>query len=69
MINTAIGFGINFCANLIILPLFGFDVSLGQNFVIGVLYTAISVARSYAIRRFFNARLHTASVEIARRFS
>ena len=69
VMNTAIGFGINFCANLIILPLFGFNVSLAQNFFIGVLYTAISVARSYAVRRWFNARLHATSANLARRIS
>jgi len=51
-INVAIGFGINFTANLLILPAFGFtSLTVGQNFVIGIIYTVISVARSYAIRR------------------
>lgn len=69
VINTAIGFGINFCANLIILPLIGFQISVGQNLFIGVLYTTISVARSYVVRRWFNARLHAAATKISRRFA
>lgn len=53
--NIAVGFTINYFANLLILPLFGFDkLNAGNNFVIGVLYTLISVARSFAIRRWFN---------------
>ncbi len=60
-INVVIGFGINFCANLLILPLFGFHISLSNNFIMGLLFTVISVARSYAIRRFFNAKLHAMS--------
>lgn len=64
-INVAIGFAINFCANLLILPLIGFHVTVSQNLFIGVLYTLISVARSYVIRRWFNARLHAAAQRLA----
>lgn len=52
--NIAVGFGINFTANLIVLPWFGFDVAAGDAFGIGVVFTAISLARSYVIRRWFN---------------
>ena len=64
-INVAIGFAINFVANLVILPLIGFNISVGQNLFIGVLYTVISVLRSYAVRRWFNARIHLAAVRLA----
>jgi hypothetical protein len=67
LMNVAIGFGINFVANLVILPLIGFHITVGQNLFIGVLYTLVSVARSYVIRRWFNARLHAAAVRIAGR--
>lgn len=54
-VNVAVGFSINFCANLLILPLFGFhDLTVGKNFVIGLLYTVISLVRSFVIRRWFN---------------
>lgn len=66
-INVAIGFAINFCANLVILPLIGFHISVSQNLFIGVLYTLISVARSYVVRRWFNARLHAAAQALAGR--
>ena len=66
-INVAISFTINFVANLLILPLIGFNISIGQNLFIGVLYTVISVARSYVIRRWFNARLHAAALRLATR--
>lgn len=66
-INVAIGFAINFMANLLILPLIGFHISVGQNLFIGVLYTVISVLRSYIIRRWFNARLHQAAQSLAAR--
>jgi uncharacterized membrane protein (DUF485 family) len=57
VVNVLIGFGINFAANLLVLPLFGFNVSPGQAFGIGLIFTVISIARSYAIRRWFNAHL------------
>ncbi len=65
LLNVAIGFAINFVANLVILPLIGFQITLGQNLFIGVLYTLVSVARSYAVRRWFNARLHRAAMRMA----
>lgn len=53
--NIAIGFGINFTANWLILPMFGFhSLTLGKNFEIGLLYTLISLCRSYFLRRLFN---------------
>lgn len=64
-INVLIGFGINYTANLVILPLYGFHITLGQNFTMGLLYTGISIARSYVIRRWFNARLHAAAQRLA----
>jgi hypothetical protein len=64
-INVLIGFAINFVANMLILPLIGFHITAGQNLFIGVLYTIISVARSYVIRRWFNARLHAAAKALA----
>ena len=55
--NIFIGFGINFVANLIILPLFGFtSLTMGKNFTLGILYTGISLLRTYCIRRWFNKK-------------
>ena len=64
-INVLIGFAINMCANFVILPLVGFEITLQQNLFIGVLYTLVSVARSYIVRRWFNARLRAASLRMA----
>lgn len=58
IINVIIGFSINWTANMFIFPLFGFHISAGANFVLGLIYTIISVIRSYCIRRWFNAKLH-----------
>lgn len=57
LVNIAIGFGINFAANVIVLPaLLGVPVDLAALGLIGVIYTVISVARSYLIRRAFNGK-------------
>lgn len=65
VMNTCIGFAINFIANLLIFPLFDMHISLGDNFLMGLIYTAISVIRSYAVRRWFNAMLHRAANKLA----
>lgn len=52
--NIAVGFAINFTANMMILPHFGFDITAGKAFWIGVIFTVISLVRSYILRRWFN---------------
>jgi hypothetical protein len=67
IINVIIGFAINYTANMLIFPMFGFHISPGANFALGCIYTVISVVRSYCVRRWFNARLHRlASIAAAR---
>ncbi len=55
-VNIAVGYSINYAANLVILPLFGFHVTAGDNALIGLLYTGVSLVRSYCIRRWFTRR-------------
>ena len=52
--NIIVGFSINYVANLLIFPLFGFHISLEANFIMGLIYTVISLVRSYVLRRWFN---------------
>jgi len=53
--NIFVGYAINFIANMFVLPLFGFkSLTISKNIFIGAIYTAISVVRLYAIRRYFN---------------
>lgn len=53
-INVVIGYGISFTANAVVLPLYGFHISITQNLSIGAIFTVISIVRSYIIRRYFN---------------
>jgi hypothetical protein len=55
--NIGIGFGINYFANLIVLPLDGYHISLGSAFWVGAIFTAISVVRQIILRRIFNWRM------------
>jgi hypothetical protein len=65
-INVAIGFVINYFFNLVILNgIMGMSISLAQNLYIGLMFTVVSVARSYLVRRWFNARLHALSLRLA----
>jgi hypothetical protein len=52
--NIAVGFGVNFAANLLVLPLFGYQVTPSHAFGMGIVFTGISLARSYVLRRWFN---------------
>jgi hypothetical protein len=53
-VNVAVGFGIGFVSNITVLPLFGMHVQLGANFEISLIFTVISLIRSFALRRLFN---------------
>lgn len=54
-VNVAVGLVVSVIANHLIFPLFGFEPTLSQNVAITLIYTAISLCRSYALRRLFNA--------------
>ena len=52
--NIAIGYGVAVAAQVAIFPLFGINIPLGDNLLIGGLFTVVSLVRSYALRRLFN---------------
>lgn len=58
LVNVALGYFIALAAQLTIFPLFGIHVSLQDNLLIGLLFTVVSIARSYALRRLFNRWHH-----------
>jgi hypothetical protein len=59
MANIAIGYLVALGAQLVVFPALGIAVSLEQNLLLGAIFTAVSLARSYCVRRLFN-RLHAA---------
>jgi hypothetical protein len=68
IVNILIGYGIAITSQLLIFPLYGIDIPLSANLGICAWFTAISLIRSYAIRRWFNAGLHQAVVRTVGRF-
>ena len=52
--NILIGYGISMLANFVFFPMFGWYITLEQNIQLGIIYTVISLVRSYALRRIFN---------------
>ena len=53
-INVAIGYGVALLSQILVFPLFGIHIPLTSNLAIGAIFTVISIARSYAVRRVFN---------------
>ena len=54
VVNIVIGYVIAFISQIVIFPIVGVKVSLSQNLEIGLYFTAVSLIRSYMIRRYFN---------------
>jgi hypothetical protein len=56
LVNILVGASINYAANLLIFPLFGWHLSAQDNVLMVFIYTGISLVRSYGLRRLFNWR-------------
>ena len=52
--SVAIGYIISLAAQMIIFPVFGIEVSLEDNLLIGLFFTVVSIIRGYYVRRLFN---------------
>jgi hypothetical protein len=53
--GVAIGFVVSVSASAVVYPLFGHAFTLGQNIAITIIFTVLSVARGYVVRRWFNS--------------
>ena len=55
VVNIFIGFSLNWCLNMAVLPMFGFVTLTGEKaFGIGLVFTGVSLFRQYVLRRLFN---------------
>lgn len=52
-LSTAIGYVIAVTTQAIVFPWFGLHVPLSHNLLIGVIFTVVSIARGFAVRRLF----------------
>lgn len=55
IINVIVGYIVALLSQIIIFPIFGLDVNIQSNILIGLWFTGISIIRSYILRRVFNA--------------
>ncbi len=51
--NVAIGYGVAVVTQILIFPIFGLHTTLAQNLMMGAIFTVVSIARSYVLRRLF----------------
>ena len=54
--NVAVGILVSFASQLVIFKAYGIHIALADNVMMTLWFTAISVLRSYALRRYFNHR-------------
>ena len=52
--NVLIGYGIALATQVVVFDALAIPVSLEQNLWIGVVFTVVSLVRSYLLRRMFN---------------
>ena len=52
--GVAVGFVVSVLASMVVYPLFGHAFTLGQNVGITIIFTVLSIARGYCVRRLFN---------------
>lgn len=53
--NVVVGYGVAVATQMLIFPIFGLHATLAQNLTIGLVFTVVSIVRSFALRRLFEA--------------
>ena len=53
--NVFVGYGVAVVTQMLIFPIFGLHTTLAQNLKMGAIFTVVSIARSFALRRVFEA--------------
>jgi len=62
--NVAFGYGIAVATQMMVFPVFGLQATLAQNLKMGAVFTIVSICRSFALRRLFEAvRVHRSERE------
>jgi hypothetical protein len=51
--NVAVGLVVAVATQIAVFPVLGLQASLGQNLKLALVFTGVSIARSYALRRLF----------------
>ena len=53
--NVLVGYGVAVITQILIFPIFGLHTTLAQNLKMGAIFTLVSIARSFILRRLFEA--------------
>jgi hypothetical protein len=53
--NVLVGLIVDVATQIVVFPIFGLQASLGQNVLLALVFTGVSIVRSYALRRMFEA--------------
>jgi hypothetical protein len=53
--NVAVGYGVAVATQLVVFPWFGLPARVSDALALGAIFTGISIARSFALRRLFEA--------------
>lgn len=53
--NVAVGYCVAVVTQILIFPVFGLHTTLAENLKMGAVFTLVSIARSYVLRRLFEA--------------
>lgn len=51
--NVVVGYGVAVATQILIFPVFGLHTTMAQNLKMGAVFTVVSIARSYILRRLF----------------
>ena len=51
--NVGRGYAVAILVQIVLFPMFGMNFSIRQNLAIGLVFTAVSIVRSFALRRLF----------------
>lgn len=52
--NTVVGYLVAFMTQLVVFPVFGIHISTSTNIRLSIVFTLVSLIRSYCLRRLFN---------------
>lgn len=66
-INVSIGWVVALITQLIVFPLYGIQVTIGEQLGISVIFTSVSIVRGYIVRRWFNAGIHKVVAQFAKK--
>jgi len=53
LLNNISGIGVGWATSVLVFPLFGISISSSQNLRLTIIFTTVSMVRSYFWRRFF----------------